>query len=242
MSPSLRFYKFTSKFFSFKKILFFSKLLKHNSGKNNSGTTVLRGRVVPKKNLNININYSRSSLGIKQFFCSYTFNKKNKPFLMLLKNKLGSIQYVTAPDVFLNRRGVKSVLFFSQRLKLKLLGNFLILKYFKANDVFFNLTNTKFSLLKIATAGGTYLKILYFSSCKNFLFIKLPSNKKIRVPSNYYAVLGKNSNKFVKKEVIGAAGRNIKIGFKSKVRGVAMNPVDHPHGGRTKTNSPEVSP
>jgi len=31
-------------------------------------------------------------------------------------------------------------------------------------------------------------------------------------------------------------------GLKSKVRGVAMNPVDHPHGGRTKTNKPEVSP
>jgi len=30
-------------------------------------------------------------------------------------------------------------------------------------------------------------------------------------------------------------------GRKSMVRGVAMNPVDHPHGGRTKTNSPEVS-
>ena len=30
-------------------------------------------------------------------------------------------------------------------------------------------------------------------------------------------------------------------GFKPKVRGVARNPVDHPHGGRTKTNQPEVS-
>ena len=39
----------------------------------------------------------------------------------------------------------------------------------------------------------------------------------------------------------GKAGVNILKGKKPKVRGVARNPVDHPHGGRTKTNQPEVS-
>lgn len=37
------------------------------------------------------------------------------------------------------------------------------------------------------------------------------------------------------------AGDRAALGFKSKVRGVAMNPVDHPNGGRTKTNQPEKS-
>jgi large subunit ribosomal protein L2 len=37
------------------------------------------------------------------------------------------------------------------------------------------------------------------------------------------------------------AGDNLYRGFKPRVRGVAMNPVDHPNGGRTKTNQPEKS-
>jgi large subunit ribosomal protein L2 len=54
--------------------------------------------------------------------------------------------------------------------------------------------------------------------------------------------LGRNSNIRHKRRFLGSAGMNTKLGFKSKVRGVAMNPVDHPHGGRTKSNNPEKSP
>jgi len=55
-------------------------------------------------------------------------------------------------------------------------------------------------------------------------------------------IVGKNSNILNKKKIIGGAGFKKKLGFRSSVRGVAMNPVDHPHGGRTKTNKPERSP
>ena len=41
--------------------------------------------------------------------------------------------------------------------------------------------------------------------------------------------------------ITGKAGTRVLFGSKPKVRGVARNPVDHPHGGRTKTNQPEVS-
>jgi large subunit ribosomal protein L2 len=54
--------------------------------------------------------------------------------------------------------------------------------------------------------------------------------------------LGRASNIFKKKEITGKAGRNVLKGFRPSTRGVAMNPVDHPHGGRTKTNSPELTP
>jgi len=54
--------------------------------------------------------------------------------------------------------------------------------------------------------------------------------------------LGRASNIFNDKQFFVKAGHSRKLGFKSKVRGVAMNPVDHPHGGRTKTNSPELTP
>jgi large subunit ribosomal protein L2 len=54
--------------------------------------------------------------------------------------------------------------------------------------------------------------------------------------------LGRVSNIFKKKEIVGKAGRNVLKGSRPSTRGVAMNPVDHPHGGRTKTNSPELTP
>jgi large subunit ribosomal protein L2 len=42
--------------------------------------------------------------------------------------------------------------------------------------------------------------------------------------------------------VVGKAGLNRNVNLRPRVRGVAMNAVDHPHGGRSKTNSPEVTP
>ena len=76
----------------------------------------------------------------------------------------------------------------------------------------------------------------------NLSFIKLPSHKKIITSLDCFGTLGRNSNIFKKFEYKTTAGSNINFGIKQSVRGVAMNPVDHPHGGRTKTNKPEVSP
>jgi large subunit ribosomal protein L2 len=97
-------------------------------------------------------------------------------------------------------------------------------------------------LYKICLAGGTYFKILYKSFCGNFFVLKIPSGKQIKVLLNCFAVLGKNSNKNIKKEMVGLAGISFFRGKRPSVRGVAMNPVDHPNGGRTKTNKPEKSP
>jgi large subunit ribosomal protein L2 len=55
-------------------------------------------------------------------------------------------------------------------------------------------------------------------------------------------MLGRCSNYEYNETNPGKAGHLKTIGIKPKVRGVAKNPVDHPHGGRTKTNKPEVSP
>jgi large subunit ribosomal protein L2 len=54
-------------------------------------------------------------------------------------------------------------------------------------------------------------------------------------------ILGRNSQIDYNYSRFGKAGVNFLFGKKPKVRGVARNPVDHPHGGRTKTNQPEVS-
>jgi len=72
--------------------------------------------------------------------------------------------------------------------------------------------------------------------------VLLPSGKNKIVSTYSRATLGRISNERNNSLVWGKAGNKFKQGFKSSVRGVAMNPVDHPHGGRTKTNHPEKSP
>ncbi len=70
----------------------------------------------------------------------------------------------------------------------------------------------------------------------------MPSGELTKLPINLRVFIGRNSNTLHKKELLGSAGYTRRLGFRPTVRGVAMNPVDHPHGGRTKTSQPEVSP
>jgi len=77
---------------------------------------------------------------------------------------------------------------------------------------------------------------------KNIVKISLPSGLTKIISPYCMITLGRASNILHKKEFFTKAGYYRNLGFKSKVRGVAMNPIDHPHGGRTKTNSPELTP
>lgn len=95
---------------------------------------------------------------------------------------------------------------------------------------------------KYARSAGVFCKILAFNLDKDVIKILLPSGL-TKILSQYCLVtLGRVSNIQHNNEFFCKAGYYRNLGFKSKVRGVAMNPVDHPHGGRTKSNSPEVTP
>jgi large subunit ribosomal protein L2 len=72
--------------------------------------------------------------------------------------------------------------------------------------------------------------------------VQLPTNKTKTILSTCFASLGRASNIEFNNQFFSKAGYYRNKGFRPKVRGVAMNPVDHPHGGRTKTSSPELTP
>lgn len=80
-------------------------------------------------------------------------------------------------------------------------------------------------------SAGTYGKIIKKYTKINKVLIELPSKVRFFTSIYSFATIGVVSNKFYKNRVIGKAGRNRWLGKKSTVRGVAMNPVDHPHGG-----------
>ena len=91
-----------------------------------------------------------------------------------------------------------------------------------------------------ALSAGTFCQIIQkqVNSCK----VRLPSGSVISINSKSLATLGSISNSQHNLVQIGKAGRNRLKGIRPTVRGIAMNPVDHPHGGRTNGGRPSVTP
>lgn len=93
-----------------------------------------------------------------------------------------------------------------------------------------NLSNT--NSIQIAKSAGSYCQLLQknFKTCK----IKIPSGKCIEILNKFsFGTLGIISNSIYRTIRLGKAGINRLKGRRPTVRGIAMNPVDHPHGGRT---------
>lgn len=72
--------------------------------------------------------------------------------------------------------------------------------------------------------------------------VKISSGKFINVPINSFVTLGAVGNEINKLIRIGKAGRNRLKGLRPSVRGIAMNPVDHPHGGKSNKGMQPVTP
>lgn len=118
-------------------------------------------------------------------------------------------------------------------------SNLTLLKHLSKYTIFSNIYLYGFK--KFALANGTYCQVLENFFDFNLIKVTLPS-KGTKVFSGWnFVLLGKNSQENFMYGRLGKAGINTLTGKKPKVRGVARNPVDHPHGGRTKTNQPEVS-
>ena len=118
-------------------------------------------------------------------------------------------------------------------------GSLVFLKFLTKYSVFSNIYVNNFR--KYSLSNGTFCQVLDFFYDFNLIKITLPSKKTKLVSGWNFVLLGKNSQPGYKYNRLGKAGINFLLGKKPKVRGVARNPVDHPHGGRTKTNQPEVS-
>ena len=96
---------------------------------------------------------------------------------------------------------------------------------------------------KIARSAGAYATVL--GTEDSLTQIKLSSGETRKILSNCRATVGKLGNEKHNQIVIGKAGRKRYLGRRPKVRGVAMNPVDHPHGGgegKTSGGRSPVSP
>ena len=94
----------------------------------------------------------------------------------------------------------------------------------------------------LATSAGTYCSVLVSDYETSLVKLLLPSGDEYTLQGDYLCTVGRVAHEKNHSTVLGKAGASNLLGWRPSVRGVAMNPIDHPHGGRTKTNSPEKSP
>ena len=171
-----------------------------------------------------------------------TIDKNRSCFAALIKYSNGSFSYVLAAS-----KMKPSVLTFSTIVPTRFSlpyksGCVVILRYLSYKFIFFNIEIDEPFGGKYCRAGGTYSKIISLNFDKNLVKVILPTGS-IKILSMFNLVtIGRASNIDNFNKFLTKAGYRRNLNYRPNVRGVAMNPVDNPHGGRTKTNSPELTP
>lgn len=171
---------------------------------------------------------------------SLFYVKKTKKIFSLIKYSDGS--FLISP---LTSNAFLGFFFFYNTSSLLFKKDFLIASNFtflKINLIISNigLINSK---IKYSKASGCLSLVINIFQEKKKVLVQLASGEKKFFNSNlYFCLLGRCSVVNKKALIISKAGDNNLMGVRPTVRGNAMNPIDHPHGGRTKTSKPEVSP
>ncbi len=215
--------------------------LKNNSGRLNTGQIALKSKKNIKKNNYLLLDPNRVWSTLLGIILKIKLLKNNK-LVSLVKYSNGSLSAIKIANGLNIGDFFKSSYLPIRLYKTNLLGFRTFLKLLKVNMIFFDLSKFNSSIGGYAKANGTFSQILKINKDLQLILVKLPSGKKKYFQVDYLCTLGRNNNIFQKFLTVGKAGLNNSLGKNSCVRGVAMNPVDHPHGGRTKTNQPEVSP
>ncbi len=108
-------------------------------------------------------------------------------------------------------------------------GNSMLIKYIPVGIDVHNLELNPGGGGILARSAGAALQVVGKSD--GYVNVKLPSGELRKVLENCRASVGVLSNVDKKNQKLGKAGRNRWLGKRPSVRGVAMNPIDHPHGG-----------
>ncbi len=108
-------------------------------------------------------------------------------------------------------------------------GNRTLLKKIPVGTFVYNVELQPMGGARIARSAGNYVEVVANNEGQTHL--KMPSGEIRKVSENAWASIGAVSNEEYKLRNLGKAGRSRWLGIRPKVRGTAMNPVDHPYGG-----------
>jgi len=184
------------------------------------------------------IDFYRNKHDIKATVERIEYDPNRTSHIMLVKYEDGERSYMLLPQNI--KIGDKIVSGSKKEIKI---GNCMPLHDIPVGTIVHNVEMKPGGGAKIARAAGSSVQITGFAG--EYATIKLASGEIRKIISRAKATIGVLSNPDQKNIKIGKAGRSRWLGIRPSVRGVVMNPVDHPHGGgegRTSGGRNPVSP
>jgi large subunit ribosomal protein L2 len=197
---------------------------KRGVGRNAKGriTTRHKGAGHKRRFRDIDFSYNKRDIPAKVLSVEYDPNRSG--FIALVAYKDGEKRYILAPK----EAKVGDVFTVSEKAKVSA-GNRLPLSKMPIGTFVYNIEIKPNGGAKIARSAGNYAEVI--AQDAGYTHLKMPSSEVRKVIDTAWASVGEVSNDEHRLVNIGKAGRSRWMGKRPTVRGSAMNPVDHPHGG-----------
>ncbi len=207
-------------------------------GRNNYGRKTARHKGGGHKQQYRRIDFRRNKDGVPAKVAAVEYDPNRSCRILLLHYHDGEKAYVLAPDGV----GVGETLMNGQGAEIKP-GNALPMRFIPVGTTIHNVELQPGGGGKLARSAGSSVQLV--AKDGPHAILRLPSTEMRRVPIDGRATVGEVGNSEHELIKIGKAGRNRWKGVRPQTRGVAMNPVDHPHGGgegKTSGGRHPVSP
>ena len=198
--------------------------IKKTGGRNNAGRVTVRWIGGGHKRILRIIDFKRDKVGIPAKVAAIEYDPNRTANIALLNYVDGEKRYILAP---LSLK-VGDAVVAGPEADIKP-GNALPLRSIPVGTFVHNVEMRKGKGGQLVKSAGSYAQLMAKEG--DYATIKLPSNEVRYVLQDCYATIGQVGNLDHENVTIGKAGRSRWLGKNPKVRGVAMNPVDHPHGG-----------
>lgn len=197
---------------------------KKDVGRNSQGRITTRHKGGGVKNLFRVIDFTYDKMDIPARVLSIEYDPNRTAFIALIVYKDGEKRYILAPKDL----KVGSAVLTSESAPVEV-GNRLPLKKIPIGVMVYNVELDHGRGAKLVRSAGSGALVLAQEG--EYTNIQLPSKEVRRIRSENWASVGALSNSEHRLMTIGKAGRARRMGVRPTVRGTAMNPVDHPHGG-----------
>jgi len=197
---------------------------KRTGGRNSNGRRAMRYIGGGHKKAYRIIDFKRNKKNIPATVASIEYDPNRSAFIALLNYADGEKRYIIAPQGLQVGAKVESGDAVAPEL-----GNALMLKNMPLGTVIHNIEMQPGQGGKIARSAGASAQLS--NKEEKYAVLKMPSGELRKVLIKCYATVGVASNSDHQLQSMGKAGRNVWKGIRPRVRGVAMNPVDHPMGG-----------
>ena len=198
--------------------------MRKSGGRNNAGRITVRWRGGGAKRRYRIVDFKRNKHDVTATVERLEYDPNRTAFIALIKYEDGELAYILAPQRL--KAGDKVVS--GDKVDIKP-GNAMPMKNMPIGTIVHNIEMKAGKGGQIARSAGTYAQLVGRDA--GYALLRLSSGEVRMVRAECKATVGAVSNPDEQNIVIGKAGRNRWLGRRPSVRGVAMNPIDHPHGG-----------